>query len=350
MTCSSPVAFMMRTLFFSLSLLAVFLLVLLLLISPVSISTTAYAFASTTHTPTITASEQAKALLKWKASLLQNQTPHSDLLPSWTLTNFSSSHSHSQICNWVGIVCNQLGRVSHIKLWDMGLLGTLKSFNFSSFPDLVHLQLTNFTLFGTIPFQISSLFKLRHLGLSYNQLYGEIPSEITMLTSLQFLYLGVNYLNGSIPSDIGKIHHLIELDVGNNNLTGSIPASLECAYTMKVTEKCDVYSFGVVTIETLMGRHPGELLSSLSLSSSSAMQTMMLKDILDQRLPLPIAEIYGAVVSIVKMAFTCLDANPQSRPTMKHVSHELSSHKPFFIESFHTVSLGELLHGGKVLK
>ncbi|XP_043707868.1 MDIS1-interacting receptor like kinase 2-like isoform X1 [Telopea speciosissima] len=124
----------------------------------------------------------------------------------------------------------------------------------------------------------------------------------------------------------------------------------ECAYTMKVTEKCDVYSFGVVTIETLMGRHPGELLSSLSLSSSSAMQTMMLKDILDQRLPLPIAEIYGAVVSIVKMAFTCLDANPQSRPTMKHVSHELSSHKPFFIESFHTVSLGELLHGGKVLK
>ncbi|XP_043694468.1 MDIS1-interacting receptor like kinase 2-like [Telopea speciosissima] len=125
----------------------------------------------------------------------------------------------------------------------------------------------------------------------------------------------------------------------------------EFAYTMRVTEKCDVYSFGVVTIETLMGRHPGELLSSLSLpsssslaSSSSVVQTMMLKDILDQRLPPPTTEVYGALVSIVKIAFTCMNVNPQSRPTMEHVSQDLSSHKPFSIDEFHTVTLGEFLH------
>ncbi|XP_043694467.1 MDIS1-interacting receptor like kinase 2-like [Telopea speciosissima] len=130
----------------------------------------------------------------------------------------------------------------------------------------------------------------------------------------------------------------------------------EFAYTMKATEKCDVYSFGVVTMETLMGRHPGELLSSLSLSSSSSLassssvvQTIMLKDVLDQRLPPPTTEVYGALVSVVKKAFTCLNVNPQSRPTMKHVSQELSSHKPFSIDKFHTVTLGELLHGGRVL-
>ncbi|EOY29538.1 Leucine-rich repeat receptor-like protein kinase family protein [Theobroma cacao] len=38
----------------------------------------------------------------------------------------------------------------------------------------------------------------------------------------------------------------------------------ELAYTMRVNEKCDVFSFGVTTLETLMGRHPGDLISSLS--------------------------------------------------------------------------------------
>ncbi|RHN44153.1 putative protein kinase [Medicago truncatula] len=32
---------------------------------------------------------------------------------------------------------------------------------------------------------------------------------------------------------------------------------------MVVNEKCDVYSFGLVALETLMGKHPGDILSSL---------------------------------------------------------------------------------------
>ena len=52
----------------------------------------------------------------------------------------------------------------------------------------------------------------------------------------------------------------------------------ELAYTMMVTEKCDIYSFGVVALEILMGRHPGELMTSLSTS-----QSVMLNEILDQK-------------------------------------------------------------------
>ncbi|KAJ6952920.1 hypothetical protein NC653_041915 [Populus alba x Populus x berolinensis] len=44
----------------------------------------------------------------------------------------------------------------------------------------------------------------------------------------------------------------------------------ELAYTMKVTEKCDVYSFGVVTMEVMMGRHPGDLISTLSSEERSS--------------------------------------------------------------------------------
>ena len=39
--------------------------------------------------------------------------------------------------------------------------------------------------------------------------------------------------------------------------------SAELAFKMVVNEKCDVYSFGVVALETLVGKHPKEMLSSV---------------------------------------------------------------------------------------
>ncbi|KAM5575784.1 hypothetical protein ABKV19_014636, partial [Rosa sericea] len=85
------------------------------------------------------------------------------------------------------------------------------------------------------------------------------------------------------------------------------------AYTMEVKEKCDVYSFGVVTLETVMGRHPGDFLSSLSsgaCSSSSSPSTALpahqmpvptlasvpaVVDVLDQRISPPTREVAGEV-------------------------------------------------------
>nr|XP_048336505.1 MDIS1-interacting receptor like kinase 2-like [Ziziphus jujuba var. spinosa] len=60
----------------------------------------------------------------------------------------------------------------------------------------------------------------------------------------------------------------------------------ELALTMKVAEQCDVYSFGVVALETMMGRHPGELLDGLSWPLTSTLEninveSLLLKDILD---------------------------------------------------------------------
>ncbi|OWM63595.1 MDIS1-interacting receptor like kinase 2-like [Punica granatum] len=118
----------------------------------------------------------------------------------------------------------------------------------------------------------------------------------------------------------------------------------ELAYTMKVTEKCDVYSFGVVALETLMGRHPAEMMCSIassspgpqsSPSSSSAMLSLLqeytehmpLEDMLDERLPAPRPETIEEIATIVRLAFACLNSNPQLRPTMQQVSRELSTHK-----------------------
>ncbi|KAL4597665.1 hypothetical protein ACB092_11G005000 [Castanea dentata] len=115
----------------------------------------------------------------------------------------------------------------------------------------------------------------------------------------------------------------------------------EFAYTMVVTEKCDAYSFGVVALETIMGMHPGEFLSSLSLSSPN--QDVMLKDVLDPRLSPPTDKRDVQDIALVAtIAFACLHSNPKSRPTMESVSQKFLSHKATLVKPFHEISISQL--------
>ncbi|XP_030946069.1 MDIS1-interacting receptor like kinase 2-like [Quercus lobata] len=95
----------------------------------------------------------------------------------------------------------------------------------------------------------------------------------------------------------------------------------ELAYTMEVTEKCEVYSFGVLTLEVIKGEHPGDFISRLL--SPSVMEEVELKDVLDQRLAPPPSHFEDELINILKFASACLNANPQSRPTMQVISQRL---------------------------
>ncbi|PON46624.1 Tyrosine-protein kinase [Parasponia andersonii] len=120
----------------------------------------------------------------------------------------------------------------------------------------------------------------------------------------------------------------------------------ELAYTMALSEKCDVFSFGVVALETLMGRHPRELLSLLlsSTSSSLSAQNMLLSEILDQRLSPPRNVLVARdVVLVVSLAFACINAKPSFRPSMKQVSQQLLARKGLLTKRFSDFSLGELM-------
>ncbi|KAM6549991.1 hypothetical protein CsatB_021667 [Cannabis sativa] len=123
----------------------------------------------------------------------------------------------------------------------------------------------------------------------------------------------------------------------------------EFAYTMAITEKCDVYSFGVVVLETLMGKHPGELLSKLS-SSSSSIQHTLLTEIIDHR-PSPPRNrlIEGDIVLIATLGFACLNAKPNCRPTMKLVSHQLLAPKRLLAKRFSNISLEQLMFPAETL-
>jgi serine/threonine protein kinase len=98
---------------------------------------------------------------------------------------------------------------------------------------------------------------------------------------------------------------------------------------MEINEKCDVYSFGVLTLEILLGKHPGDIVSKL-LQSSTVGQTIdavLLTDMLDQRLLFPTNHIKKEVVSLIRIAFHCLAESPDTRPTMEQVCKEIAISK-----------------------
>ncbi|RVW43502.1 MDIS1-interacting receptor like kinase 2 [Vitis vinifera] len=112
----------------------------------------------------------------------------------------------------------------------------------------------------------------------------------------------LNVVKG-VAKALSYMHHdcsppIIHRDISSNNvlLDSEYEAHellvilLQNLHTqMKVDYKTDVYSYGVVTLEVIMGRHPGELISSLLSSASSSSTSpstadhFLLNDVMDQR-------------------------------------------------------------------
>ncbi|CAJ1949806.1 unnamed protein product [Sphenostylis stenocarpa] len=115
----------------------------------------------------------------------------------------------------------------------------------------------------------------------------------------------------------------------------------ELAYTLTVTTKCDVYSFGVVVLETMMGRHPTEVISSLS---EPSIQNKKLKDLLDSRISLPFfRKDMQDIVLVVTLALACLCPHPKSRPSMQEIANELLVSKPTLLSYFDGISIHQLM-------
>lgn len=131
-------------------------------------------------------------------------------------------------------------------------------------------------------------------------------------------------LKDQIKTELKDENEIISVQVICSTIV-SFPFDTELAYTTVVTEKCDVYSFGVVVLEILMGRHPGDFLSSLW-STSGSSQHIRLNDILDPRLSSTInQQVAQTLALIATLAFACLRSKPRSRPTMLTVSQKLTS-------------------------
>ncbi|WRX20146.1 Leucine-rich repeat - like 10 [Theobroma cacao] len=133
----------------------------------------------------------------------------------------------SNRCNWPGISCNNDGSITNFypppNIVKVGV--KFGKMNFSSFPNLVHLNLNDHGLNGSIPPEIATLSKLKNLYLNWNYLTGELPSlgNLSQLAELDFSH---NEISGFISQELGNLKSLVLLRLSWNNLTRSIPSAL----------------------------------------------------------------------------------------------------------------------------
>ncbi|CDP20687.1 unnamed protein product [Coffea canephora] len=209
--------------------------------------------------------EEAAALLKWKASFL-NQ--NNSFLISWNLQSGNAKNSSIIPCTWAGISCID-GSVNRLNLSDWSIKGSLYDFPFSSLPNLEYLDLRFNQIFGSIPKQIGNLSKLIYLDFSANELSGKIPPEICNLRNLSHLDFGSNQLSGPIPSlgnltnliilylyenqisgsiskEIGDLKFLTDMELSENQLNGSIPVSIGNLSNLEVLSLQNNQFFGSI--------------------------------------------------------------------------------------------------------
>ncbi|KAH9782721.1 Integrase catalytic domain-containing protein [Citrus sinensis] len=83
------------------------------------------------------------------------------------------------------------------------------------------------------------------------------------------------------------------------------------AYTIKITGKYDVYGFGVLVLEVIKGKHPRD---QMLFPQFQLYLPMPLDEMFDPWLPPdPLFDVQSKLVSITKVAFSCLNGNSESR-------------------------------------
>ncbi|XP_074319289.1 protein MALE DISCOVERER 1-like isoform X3 [Silene latifolia] len=125
--------------------------------------------------------------------------------------------NHSDPCLWLGVQCLD-GKVDTLDLSGFSLQGTLS-------PALKNLRymrsfvMSRNRLSGSIPKEIGELKFLELLDLSHNNLSGIVPVEIAVMPSLKCLFLCGNDLHDGITSDVGMLDYLLDLECSQQHLS-----------------------------------------------------------------------------------------------------------------------------------
>ena len=108
--------------------------------------------------------------------------------------------------------------------WDTEMLSGRYGITTNSDGEITKLILDNNNLRGKFPSGLWTFFpSLMHLDLSQNQLNGTIPAELGNLTGLLALNLSDNQLSGAIPAELAALTNMLDLGLGNNQLSCDIP-------------------------------------------------------------------------------------------------------------------------------
>jgi len=160
--------------------------------------------------------------------------------------------SESDVCEWRGIICNNLAHVEEIKLERNNLSGrlpmelkilssTLHTLDLSSndiamvgseynvFTEMTQMHtllMDDNYLFhdNGLPSQFKSMERMQKVRLSYNLFEGPLDGHgvLSSWTKLTHLEIESNYVSGSIPSVLGQMSNLVYVYLRRNNLNGNL--------------------------------------------------------------------------------------------------------------------------------
>ncbi|KAL6888500.1 hypothetical protein ACP4OV_009526 [Aristida adscensionis] len=160
-------------------------------------------------------SQESNSLLQFLAGLSKD----SGLAKSWK--------NGTDCCKWEGITCSPEKEVTHVFLASKSLQGVISPF-LGNLTGLLHLNLSNNLLSGSLPQELVSSSSIIVLDISFNQLQGnlqELPSS-TPVRPLQVLNISSNLFTGEFPSTTWQVmRNLVALNASNNSFTGQIPTS-----------------------------------------------------------------------------------------------------------------------------
>ncbi|PKU83455.1 leucine-rich repeat receptor-like serine/threonine-protein kinase BAM1 [Dendrobium catenatum] len=152
-----------------------------------------------------------------KLALLTLKSSVSD--PSSSLASWNQSSFH---CVWIGVGCDEQGRVISLDLTGMNLSGILSP-AVGQLHDLLNFSAAVNSFSGPIPPEISLASNLRYLNLSNNIFNGSFPSTLSRLKNLRVLDFYNNNLTGILPHEVTELHNLRHLHLGGNFFSGVIP-------------------------------------------------------------------------------------------------------------------------------
>ncbi|CAI0555048.1 unnamed protein product [Linum tenue] len=159
------------------------------------------------------------ALLEFKSMISSDPL---GALSSWNdSTHFCEWHGVS----WIPLEIGHLHRLQYLQLTNNSLRGEIPS-NISGCSALAEFSAANNKLVGQLPWQIGGLNKLRVLFVTKNDLTGSIPPSFGNLSSLQILHLVLNNLTGEIPASFFNLSSLTDVYFSYNQLHGNLPRNL----------------------------------------------------------------------------------------------------------------------------
>ncbi|KAJ3683113.1 hypothetical protein LUZ60_013340 [Juncus effusus] len=158
-------------------------------------------------------------------------------------------------CNWTGVTCDSLNRVTGLDLSRMNISGLISN-DISLLTSITYLNLSFNSFSTSLPKSLSSLANLKSFDVSQNSFTGNFPSGLGFCIGLTLINGSGNNFEGMLPSDLSNATSLEVLDLRGSFFQGEIPATYRSLKKLK---------FLGLSGNNITGKIPSELGELISL-------------------------------------------------------------------------------------